>query len=60
MAMSIDNNEHTLQYYVPLEVTLKVVNLSKVYASSMGRVEIAGIERPELMTNRVRERIGNK
>ncbi|MDP9288983.1 MAG: ABC transporter ATP-binding protein [Thermoproteota archaeon] len=36
--MSIHNNEHTSQYYVPLEATLKVVNLSKVYASSMGKV----------------------
>ena len=37
--MSIhNNNEHTSQYYVPQESTLKVVNLSKVYASSMGKV----------------------
>ncbi|HET7283582.1 MAG TPA: ABC transporter ATP-binding protein [Nitrososphaeraceae archaeon] len=36
--MSIDDNEQTPQYYVPMEVTLKVVNLSKVYASSMGKV----------------------
>ena len=36
--MSVHNNEHTRQYYVPLEVTLKVVNLTKVYTSSMGKV----------------------
>ena len=36
--MSVHNNEHTPQYYVPLEVTLKVVNLTKVYTSSMGKV----------------------
>jgi putative ABC transport system ATP-binding protein len=37
--MSIhNNNENTSQYYVPQESTLKVVNLSKVYASSMGKV----------------------
>jgi putative ABC transport system ATP-binding protein len=36
--MSIHNNEHTRQYYVPVEFTLKVVNLSKVYTSSMGKV----------------------
>ena len=36
--MNINDNEHTPQYYVPLEVTLKVVNLTKVYTSSMGKV----------------------
>jgi hypothetical protein len=36
--MSMDNNEHKRQYYVLLEVGLKFVNLSKVYASSAGRV----------------------
>jgi putative ABC transport system ATP-binding protein len=36
--MSIHYKEHTSQYYVPLEATLMVANLSKIYASSMGKV----------------------